>query len=238
MRKSADKRLRDDVLEQLDFAPDVDATHIAVAAAGGIVTLSGHVSSYAEKIAAEKAVRGVKGVAGVAEELEVRVPADRKSADDELARRALAILDWSTAIPKGVISVMAEHGHVSLTGEVPWHFQRSAAEKLVRRLSGIKSVINRIKVRPDVKPSEIRHKIERALQRHAELEADTIDVKVEGATVHLSGAVHSLRERDLVEDAAWSAPGVSQVEDRIVIAHRTQQGERKRAFDASGTTGG
>jgi len=213
-----DKSLQQDILDELDFEPSVNAAHIGVSVDRGIVTLSGHVGSYAEKLAAEKAVRRVKGVEALAGRIEVRFPDDKKTADDEIARRALAILHWSAVLPDNAVTVRVQDGWIHLGGQVEWQYQRAAAEAEVRRLSGVKGVVNGIALKPRVQTTDIKRRIEGALKRHAELEADRIQVTVQGAGgVLLDGTVHDWRERQAAENAAWSAPGVITVEDRLRI---------------------
>jgi osmotically-inducible protein OsmY len=213
----SDLQLRQDVLDELEFEPSVNAAHIGVTANHGVVTLTGFVMSYAEKTAAERAVRRVKGVKAIAEEIEVRLPSDTKRADDEIAARAIDILKWQVGVPADQIKVTVEKGVVTLTGEVDWQFQRTEADHVVHKLSGVADVVNQIRVASPVHAIEVKEKIERALQRSAELEASRITVETEGGRVILKGRVHAWYERDIAERAAWSAPGVTEVQDRITI---------------------
>lgn len=212
-----DISLREDILDELSFEPSLDAANIGVTVERGVVTLSGHVGSYAEKIAAEKAVQRVRGVRAVAEEIEVRYPNDKKLADDEIAQRALAIIGWDATVPDERIKVKVEKGWVTLSGEVQWQYQRSAAEQAVRKLSGVRGVTNLISVRAPLDVGDIRSHIEGALKRSAEVEAHAIRVGVEGGKVTLEGRVNTWHERNVVERAAWAVPGVSAVEDRLSI---------------------
>jgi osmotically-inducible protein OsmY len=213
-----DEDLRQRVSDELEFAPTVNATKIGVAVDHGVVTLTGHVNSYAEKIAAERAVQRVKGVRGVAQEIEVRYPSERKNRDDEIAERAAQIFDWDTTIPSGKVTVKVEKGWVSLGGEVEWQFQRMGAETAVRKLSGVIGVTNQITIGPRIDATNVKHRIEDALKRNAELEADGIQVAVTGGKVTLEGKVRAWHERGVAERAAWAAPGVITVEDRLTIA--------------------
>jgi osmotically-inducible protein OsmY len=217
-RAMDDKTLRQDVMDELEFAPAVDAAHIGVTVENGVISLSGHVSSYVEKLAAEKAVKRVRGVRALAEGLKVRFPSDKKTNDDEIAHRAISILQWGAAVPRNAVVVKVQDGWVTLTGEVSWQHQRVAAEHLVRRLSGIHGILNSITLKPHVQPQDVKHQIEHALRRNAQVHADQIHVSVEdGRAVALEGHVHDLEERDAVELAAWSIPGVSRVIDRLRI---------------------
>jgi osmotically-inducible protein OsmY len=212
-----DKVLRQTIVDELDFEPSVDSANIGVAVDNGVVTLTGHVASYAEKIAAERAVERVKGVQAIAENIEVRYPGHKQTADDEIAERALSILGWNVQVPKDSVKVKAEKGRVTLTGNVEWRFQRMAAESAVRKLSGIVGVTNLIEVRPKVAPLDVKQKILDALKRNAELEADAIRVNVIEGKVVLEGNVRAWYERGIVERAAWSAPGVKTVQDDLAI---------------------
>jgi len=214
----ADSQLQQDILDELDFEPSVDAAHIGVAVRNGVATLSGHVGSYAEKIAAEQAVRRVKGVHGIAQEIKVRYPSDKKTADDEIAARALSILRWNAVVPYDAIQIKVQDGWVTLSGQVDWQFQRQAAESGIRRLSGVAGLSNDITIKPQVEPGDVKRKIEEALKRSAEVEALGIHVSsLGGGRVALEGKVHDWQERDAVKRAAWSAAGVLSVDDRLQI---------------------
>ena len=213
----SDISLRQNILDELEFEPSIDAADIGVAVEDGVVTLTGHVGSYAQKIAAEQAVLRVKGVRAIAEKIEVRYPNDKKTADDEIAKRALSIIAWDTTVPDDRIQVKVEHGWVTLSGQVEWFFQKNAAESAVRKLSGVIGVNNRITVLPHVQAGNIRQRIEDALKRNAELEAEGIRVLVSGGKVTLEGKVNAWRERSVAERAAWAVPGVTSVEDHLAI---------------------
>ena len=194
----------------------LDAGAIGVAVSEGVVTLTGHVGSYAEKVEAERAVRRVRGVRAIAQEIEVRYADDKKVADDQIAARALAIIDWSVHLPKQAIQVKVAGGWVTLTGTVDWQYQMAAAEAAVRKLTGVHGVTNRVEVRPQVPPTAVKDKILEAFRRSVMFEADGIKVTVTGDKVTLEGAVSAWAEREAAERAAWSVPGVRAVEDRIV----------------------
>jgi osmotically-inducible protein OsmY len=214
----SDLSLQQSVQDELEFEPSINGTHIGVAVEKGVVTLSGHVGSYAEKVAAEEAARRVKGVKAIAEEIEVRYPFEKKVADDEIANRAVNILRWTLPAPQDAIQIKVEDGWVTLTGEVDWQFQKTFAEADVRKLSGVVGVWNHIKIRPRVQPTDVKRKIEAALKRSAAVEAENIHVFVkDGGTIELSGKVRHRLERDMAENAAWSVAGVSAVEDRLEI---------------------
>jgi osmotically-inducible protein OsmY len=214
----SEHKLRQDVLDELDFEPSINAAHIGVGVNAGVVTLTGFVSSYREKLAAEHAARRVKGVKAIAEGIEVRLPFDKKTADDEIAGRVVDILKWRVGFPVDRISVKVEKGVVTLTGDVDWQFQKTEAEAAVHHLTGIVGVTNLVQVRSTVHDTEVREKIQNALRRSAELDASRITVQAEGGgKVVLGGKVHAWYERDLAEQAAWAAPGVTAVVDHILI---------------------
>jgi osmotically-inducible protein OsmY len=175
------------------------------------------VSSYGEKLAAERAARRVKGVKAIAEEIEIRLPSDKKVADDEIAGRAVDILKWRVGFPANRISVKVEKGIVTLTGDVDWRYQKSEAEAVVHNLAGVAGVANLIRVNSAVQVPEVKEKIQKALHRSADLDASRITVQIDGGKVVLGGKVHASYERDIAERAAWSAPGVTEVQDHILI---------------------
>lgn len=213
-----DTILRNTILDELDFQPDVDAAHIGVSVDNGIVTLSGHVKSYAQKVSAERAVKAIKGVRAVAEEIKVRLDKGAGTDDDTIANRAVNIISWRSDTPAGDIKVVVQKGWVTLEGEVDWQYQKEVAESAVRKLSGVVGVDNRITLRPRVNVVDIQQSIEEALKRNAEVDARSIRIKVDGSVVKLEGRVHFWREREIAERAAWSVPGVSKVEDQLLIA--------------------
>ena len=212
-------KLRDDVLDELAYEPIVDAAHIGVAVDQSVVTLTGHVSSYAEKLAAVAAVRRVKGVHGIADEIDVVDSSQVRTSDDELVKRAINMLSWDSVVPSEAIQVTVHNGLVTLTGKVNWQYQKSSAERGIRRLSGVRGVINDIEIEPHARAENVKGKIEAALKRHAEVEAKDIRVTVrDDSEVLLEGKVQSWDEKVAVENAAWSAPGVKNVRDRLIIA--------------------
>jgi len=210
--------LRQIILEELEYDPSLDATNIGVAVEKGIVTLTGHVTSFAEKQVAITAVRRVNGVRAIAEEIEVRYPYEKKIADDQLAKRAVDILDWDSVVPDRAIQVLVRNGWVTLTGDVDWYFQKQSAEDDIRKLSGVRGIINNIVFKPHVDAIDVKKKIEDALRRRLEGEVKGIRITVQdGNKVLLEGFVDSWNERQAVEVAAWSAPGVKAVDDRLSV---------------------
>lgn len=213
----SDLTLRKTILEELEFQPDLNAAHIGVAVDNGVVTLSGHVGSYAEKISAERAVKSIEGVRAVAEEIQVRLNKNAGTADDTIANRALKIINWSCDVPEGDIKVIVQNGWVSLEGEVEWQYQKESVERSVFKLSGVVGVNNRLTLRPRVDAGNIQRRIEEALKRNAEVDAKAIHVKVDGDVVRLEGKVHLWRQRKIAERAAWSVPGVRDVDDHLLL---------------------
>jgi osmotically-inducible protein OsmY len=212
-----DSQLQQDVMDELQWEPRVDHANIGVAAKDGVVTLTGFVPSYASKIAAEKAARRVKGVRGLAEEIEVRFPSDPKTSDPEIAKRIADMFDWSVTIPKNKVQIKVEHGWVTLNGTVDYHFHRQSAKDLASRISGVKGVTNLIEVKAAPSPIDVKDRIVAAFKRNADLDASTITVVADGNTVRLGGKVHAWYERQIAERAAWAAPGVTRVEDNIAV---------------------
>ena len=214
-----DKELRQNVIDELDFEPSIDAADIGVSAEKGVVTLSGHVPNYAQKMAAERAAWRVKGVKGIAEEIQVRFPNDKKHNDDEIAQRALSILAWNSVIPRDSIHVKVQNGWVTLSGQLDWNYQREAAAADVKMLAGVAGVINDITLQPSAQAVDVKQRITDALTRRAEVEASHVHINVrEGGIISLEGAVDTWDERQAVVHAAWSAPGVRAVDDRLHIS--------------------
>jgi len=213
-----DMELRTKVLAELEYDPSVDAANIGVAVKEGVVTLTGHVANYSEKTAAERAVRRVKGVRAIAEEIEIRLPRQKKTSDDEIARRVANILRWDSQVPAEAIEITVQDGWVTLNGTVDWQYQRIAAENDVYKLSGVAGVNSHIKVQPRVEVSDLQNRIEDALERNAEIEAEGIGVSVKNGAVVLTGLVHGLAEHEAIKQAVWSAPGVRSVDDHLRVS--------------------
>jgi osmotically-inducible protein OsmY len=214
----SEHQLRQDVLDELDFEPSVNAAHIGVGVNAGVVTLTGFVSSYREKLAAERAARRVKGVKAIAEGLEVRLPSDKKTADDEIAGRAVDILKWRVGFPADRISIKVEKGIVTLTGDVDWQFQKTEAEAAIHHLSGVVGVVNLVQLRSTVHDSEVKEKNSKGAT--AERGTGRVTDHRSCGRWRKGGSRrqgHAWYERDLAEQAAWAAPGVTAVVDYILI---------------------
>jgi osmotically-inducible protein OsmY len=214
-----DNRLQQAVLEELNWEPSVTAAHIGVTANAGVVTLSGHVESFAQKHAAEAAVRRVKGVKAIAEEIEVRLPYDTKRSDDEIARAAIGRFEWDVSIPRDAIQVSVEQGWITLTGEVDWHYQKDAASMDVRALFGVTGVSDQITIKPTVNASNISDDIMHALGRSWFFDPKTISVSAQGGKVRLTGTVSSWHDRQIAATTAWAAPGATAVENDIAVVY-------------------
>ena len=216
-----DMELQTQVMDELSWEPRVDAAHIGVAVRNGVVSLSGYVSNFAEKEAAERAARRVAGVKAIAEEIEVRLPNAQKHADDEIAERATKMLSWDVQVSAHGIDVKVEHGLVTLSGKVTSYYQRAAAEADVRRLGGVKGVLNMIRVEPLSHvmgdPGVVQAKIEAALRRNAEIEASRIWVGIADGSATLKGQVRTWFERGAAVEAAWAAPGIRHVKNEILV---------------------
>jgi osmotically-inducible protein OsmY len=215
--EKSNRELQQDVLAELQWDPKVNAAEIGVAVSNGIVTLSGYVPSYVEKVNAERAAKHVYGVKAVVNKIEVKPFGEESRTDTDIAEETVRALKWNLLVPSKKIKVSVSEGVVTLDGEVNWRFQKEAAEDAVRYLPGVKGVENRIKIRPRVSPVELQSNIAEALKRSAEVDANRIVVEVQGGKVKLSGKVRSWAEREEAERQAWAAPGVESVENLVVV---------------------
>jgi osmotically-inducible protein OsmY len=213
-----DEEIQRDVIAELRWDARVKPNEIGVQVKSGVVTLTGWVDSYMKKWAAEEAAHRVKGVKAVANDVEVRLPGDSQRTDTDIAAAVVQALESDASMRLEKLDVTVAKGWVTLQGEVEWQYQKEDAERVVRRITGVKGVTNLIAVKPRVTPSELKKKIEDALVRNAATDAERIQIEVQGSKVILKGTVRSWAERQEAERVAWSAPGVTQVENRITVA--------------------
>ena len=213
----SDAELRSDVQAELDWDPAIKSSGIGVAASDGVVTLTGHVASHAEKYAVERAAQRVSGVKALAVEITVKLPDSDQRTDTDIALAVERGLAWSALVSADKVKAMVENGWVTLTGEVEWEYQRKAAERAVRNLMGVTGVSNLIGFTPKVVPSDVEKRLRDALVRQADREAEQIDIAVTGSQIKLRGTVHSWAEFNAVQHAAWSAPGVTSVMNDLVV---------------------
>jgi osmotically-inducible protein OsmY len=212
-----DLKLKENVLAELNAEPRVNPAHIGVLIEGGIVTLTGTVETLAEKLAAVNATQHVNGVRGVADEIEVNLGPSHLRSDTDIAQAVLETLKANWVIPKEGINVTVEHAWVTLEGEVYWEFERRQAYQTINNMVGVKGVTNNLKIKPRLQPKDVESSIKRAFDRHAQLNTERVKVDVAGGHVTLRGNVSSFADRDEAVRAAWSAPGVTEVENHILI---------------------
>jgi osmotically-inducible protein OsmY len=213
-----DLQMQSDVQSELKWQPSVNTAQIGVSAKGGVVTLSGKVAHFAQKTAAEDAAKGVYGVKAVANEITVEVPSSSRRTDADIAAAALSALEWNNEVPKDKVKVLVTDGWVTLEGTVKWQYQKEAAELCVRYHMGVCGVSNLIDIKSRATVTGVKGKIEDAFRRHADLDSQKISVETSDGTVTLSGSVSSWSEREQADSAAWAAPGVTCVNDELVVA--------------------
>ena len=210
-----DQELQQDVLAELKWDAQIQPNEIGVSVKDGVVTLTGWVDSYLKKWSAEEAAHKVAGVKAVANDIEIKLATERT--DPDIAEAAVHALEWDAFVPTDKVHVTVSKGWVTLKGEVEWQYQKQDAERVVRRLTGVKGVTNLITVKPRVTPSELKKKIEDALVRNAEIDANKITVEVQGSKAILKGTVRAWAEKEEAARVAWSAPGITSVENRITV---------------------
>ena len=214
----SDTDLHKDIIEELAFDPSIDERDIAVAVSGGVVTLTGLAKTYAQKLAAERAVKRVRGVHGLAEELTIDLPALHRRSDVDIVKSALEALRWNTNVPTDSVIVKVENGLATLTGTVEWQFQREAARLAVGSLGGVRGVLNDITIRERVIANDSKTKIHDSFERNADIDANHIKIETSGGTVTLRGSVHSFTQRDEAANAAYSISGVLDVKNLTTVS--------------------
>jgi osmotically-inducible protein OsmY len=213
-----DAQVQSDVLAELKWDARVQPNEIGVSVKDGVVTLTGYVDSYTKKWAAEERAHRVRGVKAVANDIEVRLSSTAERTDTDIAQAVVRALEWDAFVPIEKLDVTVSKGWVTLRGEVEWQYQKADAERVTRRIQGVKGVSNLVVVKPRATPDEVKKKIEQALLRSAEIDAKNIAVEVDGSKVILKGTVRSWAEKQEAERQAWSAPGITSVDNRITIS--------------------
>lgn len=213
----SDSQIQKDVMEELKWQPYLSASEIGVAVKNGVVTLSGQVDSYARKLAAENAAKKVSGVKAVAEDIQVGFSSMFQKTDAQIADAVVNALKWHSGVQEEKIKIKVEDGHVKLEGEVEWEYQRTSAKSAIENLTGVRSVVNLITVKPKIAVSEIQNKITAAFHRSATIDSEKVAAEVNGSKVILRGTVRSFAEKEDAQSAAWNAPGVTSVENRLEI---------------------
>ena len=217
-----DAELKNDVLDELAWQPNIDETKIGVIVEDGIVTLNGVVDNYTKKVAAEKAVKAVKGVKAVALDIDVKYGTDYKKTDKEIAKAVVNALAWDTSVPEDKVAIKVEDGWVYLSGELKWFYQKDAAKKAVENLLGVKGVVNSIQIKQALEPFQIKDRITKAFERSADVNARNVTVAVDGHTVTLRGTVNSIAEKEEAQRAAYFAPGVYEVKNELKVQYHPE----------------
>ena len=214
-----DNALQLDVIAELKWEPSVNASNVGVEVKDGIVTLAGHVDTYAEKWDAERAAQRVSGVKAIAVEMDVKLSGSNKRTDADIARSAINVLEWTTSVPKDTVKIKVEKGWLTLSGEVEWEYQRQSAADGVRYLMGATGISDQIVIKPKISTDAVRSDIEAAMKRRAQKDSRQISVSIDGHEVKLGGSVHSWAEKNLANHSAWGTPGVRNVVDNMTVAY-------------------
>jgi osmotically-inducible protein OsmY len=222
MIMKTDAEIKNDVLDELAWQPNIDETKIGVIVEDGVVTLNGVVDNYTKKVAAEKAVKAVKGVKAVALDIDVKYGTDYKKTDKEIAKAVVNALAWDTSVPEDKVAIKVEDGWVYLSGELKWFYQKDAAKKAVENLLGVKGVVNSIQIKQALEPFQIKDRITKAFERSADVNARNVTVLVDGHTVTLRGTVNSIAEKEEAQRAAYFAPGVYEVKNELKVQYHPE----------------
>jgi len=217
-----DAQIKQDVLDELAWQPNIDETQIGVIVEDGVVTLTGFVNDFPKKVAAEKAAKNVAGVTAVAEDIEVKYGDEYKKTDKEIAKAAVNAIEWNASVPKEKVMVQIDNGYIFLTGKLRWEYQKNAAKRTVQNLLGVKGVINNIEIEHSAEPKEVKDQIKKAYERSADLDANKINITVDGHTVKLTGTVTSIKEKEDAARAAFLAPGVWEVKNELKVHYNPQ----------------
>lgn len=217
-----DAEIKNDVLDELAWQPNIDENQIGVIVENGVVTLSGVINNYSKKVAAEKAAKNIEGVKAVALDIEVKYGVDFKKTDKEIAKAIVDAYEWNSSIPEDEIQIKVENGWVFLTGEVQWEYQKNAAKKAIEGLVGVRGINNSITLKNSIKPKEVKSQIKRAFHRMATLDSNDIILETHGNTVTLRGKVHSIKEKEDAEIAAYKAPGVFDVKNELKVQYYSE----------------
>jgi osmotically-inducible protein OsmY len=221
--RRTDSDIKQDILTELKWDPEVSETEIGVVVKDGAASLKGNVPAYSHKYAAVRAVKRIRGVRAVADEIEVKTPVQLEGSDEDIAHRIARLFEWNVQIPGDSLKAEVRKGVVTLTGEVDWRYQRGYAEMQVRDIKGVKSIMNNINIRKRAILPDIKNEIMKALHRHASIEAGRVKVSESNGTVTLSGTVGNYFEKDMIEDAVWAAQGVTKVIDKLEVPETFQQ---------------
>ncbi len=212
-----DEQIRDDIQEEITFDPRVKSTDIGVTVKNGAVRLTGTVATFAERVAAENAAKRVKGVHAIAEDIEVKPAAGVRETDETIAERISSLLEWNLMTPDAAVQAEVRNGFVTLTGDVEWNFERETIKNQISHLAGVRGIDNRIELQPRVSEKDVSKSIARALHRNADFERSHVKIDVNGGTVIITGDVQAYYEKELIEDAVWAAPGVTEVVDQLRV---------------------
>ncbi len=212
-----DGQIKQDILDELVFQPNIDETQIGVIVEDGVVTLTGIVDDFYKKVAAEKAIKKIKGVRAVAEDIEVKYGTEYQKTDKEIAKAIVGAFEWNTAVPEDKISIEVRNGWITLSGVVEFWYQKDAARCVIKNIIGVKGIMNNIEIVPSIAVEQVQEKINSAFKRLADIEAENITVEVDQNTVTLHGIVNSIKEKEEAANTAYLAPGINRVVNKLSV---------------------